>query len=211
MDQYQLRAARAMLGLTLQQLSKEVDVSHEAINKIENGTVKNPRPKTIEVLTDFFERKGLEFGKQSCVRFRSKLLTEIEGEDCFIKLLDDIYHTLEPGEELLIACSDDKVSPPAVNSAYRRIREKGIRMRQIIEDGNTYILGQLQEYRYLQKEYFYNCPLIVYKNKFSCGVTDEKKIIVIEDEALAITFKNIFNFMWLSLNQPIESTAKEAF
>lgn len=200
-----------MLGLTLQQLSKEVDVSHEAINKIENGTIKNPRPKTIEVLVDFFERKGLEFGKQSGVGFRSRLIWEIEGEDCSVKLLDDAYHTLEPGDELLIACADNKVSPPAINSAIRRIREKGVRMRYLIEEDNTYILGQLNEYRHIPTDYFYNCPFFIYKNKFACAVTDENKAIVIEDDSLSQTFRGIFNALWQSGSPALETTASERF
>lgn len=207
MDKYQLRAARAMLGLTLQQLSKEVDVSHEAINKIENGTVRNPRPKTVEVLVDFFERKGLEFGKQSSVGFRNKLIQEIQGEDCYVKLLDDVYHTLDTGEELLVACGDDKLSPPAVISAYRRIKEKGIRVRKVIEKDNTFIVGSLDEYRLLDKEYFHNCPILVYKNKFACAVTDVLKVVIIEDDALALALRGIFNLIWKSGAFPTESSA----
>lgn len=211
MDKYQLRAARAMLGLTLQRLSREVDISHEAINKIETGAVKNPRPKTLEVLVEYFERNGLEFGKQSGVRFKSRQIQEISGKDCYLKLLDDVYHTLDPGDELLIACADDSVSPPAVNTAYRRIREKGIRMRQLIEEGNTYIMGPLAEYRCLKSQHFHNNVIIVYKSKVGSVLGNESQILIIDDEGLASAVRNLFNVSWSATSRPTESTADERF
>lgn len=211
MDKYQLRAARAMLGLTLQQLSKEVDISHEAINKIETGAVKSPRPKTMEVLIDFFQRSGLEFGKQSSVRFRSRHIQEFSGHDCYIKMLDDVYHSLNAGDELLIACADDKVSPPAVNSAYRRMREKGIRMRQLIEEGNTFIMGPLEEYRCLSKELFHNNVILVYKNKVGNVLQNEDLVLIIEDDGLSRSYRNLFNTCWNACPRPTESTASGRF
>lgn len=211
MDKYQLRAARAMLGLTLHQLSKEVDVSHEAINKIETGAVKRPRAKTLEALVDFFEAKGLQFGKQSSVGFRSKLIQEIESEDYFLKLLQDIHNTLEPGDELLVACTDDSTLTPATSNAYRKILDKGIKMRRIIEEGNSYILGQITNYKYLQKENFHDCPILIYKNKFAYGMSDAGKALIIEDDALSRTLRNLFNLLWINSNQPDESTANESF
>jgi transcriptional regulator with XRE-family HTH domain len=200
-----------MLGLTLQQLSKEVDISHEAINKIETGAVKNPRPKTIEVLVDYFDRNGIEFGKQSGVRFKSKQIMEISGKDCYLKLLDDVYHSVGVGDELLIACADDRVSPPAVNSAYRRIREKGVKMRQLIEEGNTYILGPLDEYKCLQKKHFNNNVIVVYNTKVGSVLDNENQILIIDDEGLARSVRNLFNVCWSSAPQPLESTANERF
>ena len=42
------------------------------------------------------------------------------------------------------------------NHTYRRMRQKGIKMRQLVEEDNTYLMGELDEYRYIPSHFFHN-------------------------------------------------------
>jgi len=211
MDVIQLRAARAMLGLSQTELSRKTEISLETINKIESGVNQNPRKNTVNALKRFFMNEGLEFIPNSGVRLKNNHYREIVGKDCFIKLLDDVFYDLLAGEELLIACADDRQSSREVNNSYRRIRDKGIRMRQLIEEGNTFLLGSLDEYRYLPTDYFLNSVVLVYGSKVGSVIANENKVLIIDDNGLAGSVRNLFNVIWLGSKKPLESTSNETF
>lgn len=211
MDKLQLRAARAMLGLSLHELSRKVDISHEAISKIESGQSKSPRAKTVEVLMEFFNSHDIEFTEQSGVRIRTKKVIEISGKDCYLKMLEDVYHSLDPGGELLIANADDKKSPYSVNNQYRRIRSKGIRMRQLIEEGNKYIMGPLDEYRYLKSKHFHNSVIVCFGTKIGSVLDKERKVLIVDDDGMASSFRSMFESIWEQCPKPEETIANEMF
>ncbi len=211
MDRFQLAAARAMLGWSQKELSSRTNITAEAINRIERGEIENPRVSTIEAIKQIFEENGIEFLDQSGVRFKSNKIREISGEDCCLKLLDDVFYTLKSGEELLLIYSDDKLSPPEVNDSYRRIRKAGIKMRQLVEEDNNYLMGSLEEYRYIPKKYYSNEGMVVYGNKIASFLKEHQKVILIEDKDLSLAIKHLFELIWSITKKPRESIADEKF
>lgn len=211
MDRFQLAAARAMLRWSQKELSSRTNITAEAINRIERGEIENPRVSTIETIKQIFEENGIEFLDQSGVRFKSNKIREISGEGFYLKTLDDIFYTLKSGDELLMLCTDDKVSSPEVNDSYRRIRKAGIKMRQLVEEGNAYLMGSLEEYRYISKKYYHNNVTLIYGNKIATVLGHEAKIIIMEDYDFAFALKNLFNFIWSITKQPTETIANERF
>lgn len=117
-----------------------------------------------------------------------KVTTYIAGEGWFLRLLEDVYHTLaNAGEnaELLVHAADDSESPPKVIAKYREIRRAGIRMRQTVEAGNTYLMGPLEEDRYIPKPYFKNWVKLIYGGKVAISRANETGCMVIVDEERA--------------------------
>lgn len=206
-----MAAARGMLGWSQKELSRRTNITPEAINRIERGEVENPRLSTIQAIQEVFEAEGIEFIEQSGIRLRSQVVREFTGEDRYLKMLDDAFYTLKKGEELLVVCSDDRVSPSAINDSYRRLRNAGVGMRQIVEDGNTYLMGGLDEYRYLPKKYFHNNATIIYGDKVGVVISGQEKVLIVRDKELAASLRNLFNFMWSATKKPAESNADEKF
>lgn len=207
----QIRAARALKNWSQADLARRVDMATPSIGNIEAGK-HTPTPQTQNAIIEAFEAAGIEF-IDGGVRKRQDLIQIIEGKDCYPKLLDDVFYSLKdnPDTELLISCANDKVSPPEVNASYRRIRQAGIKMRQLVEDGNTYLMGELDEYRYLPKEYFINRVLVIYGHKIAVVLDDETKIMILHDEVMAYVQRNIFDLLFQQLAKPTRSTADERF
>jgi hypothetical protein len=112
---------------------------------------------------------------------------------------------------MLIICSDDNVSPTKVNDSYRRIRNAVIKMRQLIEEDNQYLMGNVNEYRYIPKRFFHNNVMLVYRNKVASVLHNEEKVIIIEDNGFSDSLRNLFEFMWSITKKPKASIANEKF
>jgi DNA-binding XRE family transcriptional regulator len=206
----QVKAARALLGWSQEDLANHASLTHNQISSFEFGRTKPS--DVLEIMYRTFMFHGIVFIKNG-VQFNPESVGTIEGEGWFSRLLDDVYTDLldQKGAELVVFCADDKVSSPEVNNRYRKIRNAGIRMRQLVEEGNTYLMGALNEYRYIPKERFLNYVSIVYGNKVAICSETGKRAVVFNDVNLAMTWRNIFNVLWDKLEQPERSDAHERF
>lgn len=210
----QIRAARAYLNVTQDQLADLADLSLQGIQKIERGE-SQPTARTQAKITKAFERKGINFTADGITYVENPVLfvTGKTHEDCYLQLLEDVLERLQSrrNAELLIMYADDTVSPPAVNEMYRRIRKSGIKMRQLVEEGNTHLIGPLDEYRYIPKAYFINRVMLIYADCVASESTDFNKAMIRIDPFAAETQRNAFNMLWNFLNKPTKSTANERF
>lgn len=209
-----IRGARGILDITQAQLAAMSGVSEPAVKVLEKGET-NPNSRTQKKLEDalyergvIFTRKGIEVDDSPVV-----MINDISPEKCYLKLLSDVLEHLSHHKkpELLISNADDKASPPAVNDMYREIRKAGIKMRQLIEEDNTYLIGPVDEYRYIPKENFINRVTLIYGDRVATITDNENTISINKDPINADTRRNIFNLLWNTLKQPTESTADERF
>lgn len=209
-----LRAARALLNWTQDEVAGAADVSVASIRKIEAGE-NSPTGRTQAKILKALEKHGISFSAKGVEKDEFPVYF-IEGEsheDAYLKLLADAFEHLKGAEdpELLIMYADDSVSPPSVNAAYREMRAAGIRMRQLVAEGNTYIIGPLQEYRYIPKEYFINRVTLVYGDCTANETGDVMRGMVRVDPLNAEIQRNTFNILWKVLEQPKETKANERF
>lgn len=207
----QIRAARALLNWSQKDLAERSGVSEVSIINYENEK-RTPHQSTLGKILQAFELAGVIFRKNG-LEMKEDAVTVIEGDGWYVRLLDDVYYSLmdEKGAELLLICADDKMSPPEVNDRYRKIRNSGIRMRQLVQDGNTYLMGPLKEYRYMPKERFKNYVSLIYGGKVAVCTDANTKALVFKDPLLAETWTNLFDVMWDVLKQPEKSEADERF
>ena len=128
-------------------------------------------------------------------------------------MLDDVYQTLldQKNAEVVFFCSDDRKSPAEVNNRLRKIRNAGVRVRQLVEEGNTYLMGAVNEYRYVPKELYKNYVSLVYADKVAICLQGGTYAIIFKDAELASTWRNMFEIMWRQLPQPEKSNATERF
>jgi transcriptional regulator with XRE-family HTH domain len=212
----QCRAARGLLGWSQPDLSGRSGVHVQTISAFEKDTG-SPTNRTLRKIADTFERNGIVFTAKG-IEYDEYPIIPIEGishEACYIQLLEDAWSHLHEQDkkkkELLIMYADDRVSPPSVNNMYRKMRAAGIGMRQLIQEGNNYIIGPLSEYRYIPKNFFINRVTLIYGDRIATEKANFNKAIIRIDPMNAEIERNTFNMLWSVLKQPTLSTSKEKF
>lgn len=206
----QIRAGRELLGIKQSDLANILDVSLSKISRAESGETKSG--DILLSLKESLEKQGIRFTEKG-VELAEDRLEIIEGEGCYLRLLDDVHRTLQENEDktLLVMFASDKVSPPEVNEKYRTMRKIGIKMRQLIEENDTYIMGEPEEYRTIPSKYFTNIVTLVYSNKVAQVNGKETRITIQTDDQLAEREKLLFKFFWDTGSKPSTSTASERF
>ena len=208
----QIRAARGLLDWLQRDLAARAGISDISVVNIESGKT-NPQPQTVDKIIRAFEAEGIVFTKQG-VELRDETVQVLSGEDWFLAVLDDVYFTLmdKPDAELLIESGDERLSPPEVINRVRKIRNAGIKMRVMVEEGNTHLMGALKEYRYIPSANYNNQVSLIYGDKVAvCTDSSSAKSIIFRDALLAKARRNMFDLLWEFLEQPTESTAHERF
>lgn len=207
----QITAARALLGWTMKDLADRSGVSLTSVQRYENN-IGDSRTEVKEAICETLEKAGVEFSNGGVLP-RTSLFLFFEGADCSLRILDDVYYTLkDTGGEVLFSCIDDRKSPESVIDGYRRIRKAGIRIRSLIEEGNTFLLGDPEEYRCIPKEYFHNNPQVIYGNKIATMVYDlQKRALVVENAHMVAAQRNLFNYVWEKSKKPRRSDAPMHF
>lgn len=209
-----IRSGRAYLNWTQEKLADAADLSFQGIQKIERGETQ-PTARTQAKIVRAFEKRGVIFTPKG-IEYEEYPLLFVEGsshEDCYLQLLEDAYDHLQEKKnpELLIMYADDKVSPPSVNAFYRKMRASGIKMRQLIQEGNTYIIGPLDEYRYIPKDFFINRVTLVYGDRIANETANLNRALIKVDPVNAEIQRNTFNMLWSILEKPGKSISDEKF
>lgn len=205
----QIRAARALKNWSQADLARRVDMATPSIGNIEAGK-HTPTPQTQNAIIEAFEAAGIEF-IDGGVRHRQDLIRIYEGDDCYLRLLDDAFRILAPEKgEILFSGSDERRSPPEVVEKFRAMRRSGIRMRSLVKPGDTHLMGNLDEYRWMPGSLFVDSDV---KAIFGSTVAyliswqDVWKVVAVKDEAIANEARRIFEFVWSQAKMPEKSTA----
>jgi len=163
------------------------------------------------------EQVKVEF-LSSGVRLRSNDIAVLEGDDCYLQLLDDIYHTTKDKiEEVLFIYGDCSTVSEEELQGELRIRKKGVKWRILAEEGNTNLYYPVEDWRWFPKKFFKRNIQLIYGSKIAMGIRLDKsrnlttKMIVIDSAPLAEATKNLFNFVWESCRKPPFSTAKKIY
>jgi transcriptional regulator with XRE-family HTH domain len=204
----QIRAARSFLNLDQSVIAKAVGVSKANISEIENEKVM-PKGATLAAIQKFFEIRGVEF-KDGGITPAYKIVQIIEGNDAYLQLLDDVARNLGPKKELLKFGADERKSPPAVTEKNRELRKAGITMRYLVESGNTHLLGQLHEYRYIPAELFNKADIkLIYGTRvaYLMSWTNVPKVILIDDKFIAEEQTRMFEYIWRHAEPATVSTS----
>ncbi len=201
---------RTLLGWTQADLADAVGLSIDTIKKFENnrGSIKKDTLKSIyQILSD----SGIEFLDGEGVRRRQDTITIHDGDDFYLKLLDDAYYTLkEKKGELLYMFVDNSLSPPEVIESEARIR-KIANVRSMIREGDTHLLYPLKEYRYIPGQYYANYNVVIFGDKVATMLDNNTKAMVVRDRNVAEVMRNIFNQLWGRYEAPTKTTAPETY
>lgn len=192
----QIRAARAILDWSRDDLATATALSADTIRRIESGALQ-PRTSTVAAIRAAFERRGIEFLPNNGVSRHDNTVVVLEGSSYLIRLYDDIYHTLkDTGGDVLVLCADDRSLDQEVMLAENRLRAAGIRLRQLVEAGSEMLIGSPAEYRTIPSAYFHHETQFVYGTKVASCISSKRKAVIINDTSWATMARKTFDLMW---------------
>ncbi len=202
--------ARNLLEWSQDDLADAVGVKTPTIRSFEQNRVQ-PKQKNLETIYNVFSDHGIEFLDGEGVRFRQDTITIYDGKDFYLKLLDDVYHTLkEKSGELLYMFIDNSLSSQEVINAESRIR-KIANVRSMVREGDTHLLYPLKEYRYISGQHYNNYNVVIFGDKVATMLDNNTKAMVIRDRNQAEIWRNIFNQFWEIYEAPTKTTAPETY
>lgn len=206
----QIRAARNFLNLDQKTVAEASGVSTMNISDIENEKG-NPRSSTLQAIQSFFENRGIRFTENGGIEPAQNYVTVYEGKNCYMNFLTDAQEVLAHFKgEILFSGSDEKRSPPEVIEKFRGMRKDDIYMRSLIEKGNTYLMGALNEYRWMPEGLFVHGDVkAIYADRVAYLVSwaETPRVIVIQDKTITEEAKRQFDFVWEQSDLPTESTS----
>ncbi len=205
----QIRAARALLKWGQGDLARHSDVSITAIAKIETEN-QRPTDQTLHKLASAFTENGIEF-IDGGVRKARNFITVYEGEDCYLRLLDDAFLALiKTGGEVLFSAADERRSPPQVIEKLRSLRRSGVKMRSLVKDNDTYLMGDLHEYRWIDEKLFVDGDVkVIFENTVAYFMSwlGIPRVVIIQDKVIAHENRRIFDFLWNISAKPTHTTS----
>lgn len=206
----QIRAARHYLNIDQKTVAEASGVSAMNISDIENEKG-NPRSSTLQAIQSFFEHRGIKFTDNGGIEPAINYVTVYEGKNCYLNFLNDAHEILAQKKgEILFSGSDEKRSPNPVIEKFRDMRADGIKMRSLIEKGNTHIMGPLEEYKWMPEGLFVDGDVkAIYSDRVSYLVSwaETPRVIVIQDSTIAEEAKRHFDFVWQQSEQPEKTTS----
>jgi len=205
----QIKAARALLNWSQEELAGNASLSVATIRKLELGHI-SPRHSTTSVIRRAIENAGLEFMDSDGVRRRHKSVAVYEGTDGIDGFFEDIRRTLgrmggNAGGDLSIVASPALQSVLGGNEDYNRrlqeiLRANAVAHIKYLISGNGQarpVLPRL-ECRALSTHYIDPVPFYIYGNKYAL-VTPEAgraRIIVVHSASTAEASRRCFQSMW---------------
>ncbi len=206
----QIKAARALLEWTQEDLAKAAGLSKPSINNIERR-IAHPKVDTLLAIQAAFEKGGVEFTDGPGVKLNSTPLKTYvwEGDDSLLRLTHDIFETLNGTDcTLMIAGVEEKKYKGAAGDRVLKEIEKRLKHNiktQILScEGDTNFIEPVQHYRWLPKEFFPRTPSYVYGDKYAIFLWGPpKKVVVIENAEIAQSYREQFEALWDVSKKPI--------
>lgn len=208
---HQIRAARSLLDWTQDDLAERSGISKYSVTNIEGGRTE-PQKATLDRIIRSLEMAGIEFIEDG-VRLHRNTATILQGDNWFSDFLDDVRKTLEhaPIKELLIFGGNNSLTPSPIYEKFKAIREGGVRIREMVKDGDTYLMGPEEDYRWIPESHYHNNLTIVYGDKVLNDFTSHALLMNNPDWARVERSK--FELIWSLCKTPPNgcSTAKERY
>ncbi|MDD3183156.1 MAG: helix-turn-helix domain-containing protein [Alphaproteobacteria bacterium] len=200
----QIKAARALLGWSQEDLAHAVGLSVATIGKLELGD--SSRGATLNRLRDTFEENGIEFLGSEGVRFRRSDVAVYSGSDAEGSFLEDIQRSVKKkGEEISLISKTGTLfdfGPACAAESMEKLtalkNKMSVSIRCLLtEELASPLTTALCECRFLSKSYVDPAPLYVFADKFAFfEIGQTPKIIVIQSFPISQGLRKQFYSMW---------------
>ena len=205
----QIKAARALLEWTQEDLAKQSGLSKPSINTLERR-IANPKKETLDAIQRSLEAAGIEFIEGPGVKLTSSVLKTVvfEGSDSVIRLLHDIFSTLNGTEkELMISGVMEehylKIGGEKVVAEIQKRIKHNIKTKLLSCEGDTNFIEPIEHYRWVPSQFFSKTPTYIYDNKYAILLWGPpQKIVLIENSEVAECFRQQFLAQWEAAKTP---------
>lgn len=207
----QIRAARALLDMSQDELAEAAGLTPQAIRKIEGGDVQ-PREGTIADITRVFDERGVEFIEDEGVKVKSDSVTKLEGFENFKFFMDQVYdaatrsYSYDGTKPICICDLDNTLFRKYLKDYYpvhvARLKElDGLKIRCLSADvdKNHAPDAKYLEYRYLKELQTVSTPFYVFDDKFALidfNTQNPPRILMIQSSLMARSYRDQFEVMW---------------
>ncbi len=206
----QIKAARALLDWTQDDLAAAAGLSKPSINTLERR-ISNPKSNTMKAIQKALEKAGVEFTEGPGVKLRSSVVktSVFEGEDSLVRLTHDIFDTLNgTDKELMIAgIAEHKYKYLGGERVLKEIEKRvkhGIKTKLLSCEGDTNFIEPAHHYRWLPKKFFPQVPYYIYDNKYALLLWGPpKKVVIIENDEIASSHRDQFLALWEGAKVPV--------
>jgi DNA-binding XRE family transcriptional regulator len=216
-----IRGARAYLNWKQMELAYKCGVSIPTITAIETEK-SNPTKELLEKIAQVFAEEDVYFLSSGGHKVEKNFVKMFKGRGGPVKVLQDVIKVCgAEKDEILVLGSDDSRSDDGVNKMYQQIYKIGIGVKLLMDNDNNYILGPLEDYRCVDKEYFLsNDAIYIYGDKimfvsepkFKEGEYDgNDQALLIENAGMAEQFRAYFYRLWEKGKKPTKSSVKQIF
>jgi len=200
----QIKAARALLEWTQDDLAKKSGLSLPALANIERESTQ-PRADTLHLLQETFEAENIEFIDPLGVQLvGERLQVKVwSGRESAIKLWQDLMREFSDnkGGEVLFSGVNERdwksKYPKELLPYIEKMKSFGATYRLLICEGDNFVIGSPNQYRQISKELFAQNPYCIYRKKLALIVWGPpQRIILIENQSVAETFRTQFETNW---------------
>lgn len=223
----QIKAARALLDWSQEQLAETCGLSIATIRKIESGHI-SPRHSTMGGIQRALEGAGLEFIEPNGVRQRPDQIEVFEGIDRFQEFYDFLYnHLKKHGGDVCVGIYDEGIPSRLredVDTHRKRMKElvsRGDVSFRILTTKSEFLSHGYAQYRWQPQQQpsptgfyaFGDCLALM-----SFIKEHSPYVVVLQSASLAEGYRQSFNFAWdKALNPPLkrkeekETNTRKAF
>jgi hypothetical protein len=157
----------------------------------------------VRKIVQVFADNGVEFDSDYGVRAKQENYRVLEGEDCFLRLLDEVYYsTHQRGLEVLFICVDDAVSTPEVVAANKRILDGGAPCRYLASVNAKRFDYDLKNYRLIPEKHYKNSLMVIYGDKVATLRGTNDAVLIIKDKEQAEMLRGLFEIIWAQSPAP---------
>lgn len=200
----QMRAARALLEWTVEDLARNAGLNRDTVFNIEKGLVQ-PQEKTFAKLVNVFDRHGVEFLDEEGVRIRKHQVRVYSGKIGYRQFLDHIYDTLKDtggkirqfnaSDGVYLAYGDDYVETHL--KRMQKISDLDARVLNI--EGDDDFSAPYCVYRWLEKSNKILAPYYVYGDFLAMPMYNSDNnvdVISIHSKLLTERYVDQFALFW---------------
>lgn len=212
----QIRAARALLDLSQEDVASALRVATNTFSRMESGKsgISVDHMRSIQ---RFYEQRGVEFIPNEGIRKRQGQLVEYRGAEGFRAFMDDVHETVKAQGGLVCV---HNVSPAnwikwlgrEWNAAHT---ERMLKIRRAFEfkitirHGDQNFIGRHAEYRWLPEKSWNDQSFYAYGDRLALLLFDAQdvSIRVVHSRQFASGFRSLFSLAWENIS-PVPPEAR---
>lgn len=211
----QIRAARGLMGWTMEDLSDKSGINRISIRQIENDEVQ-PQEKTTTRLFGIFDKHGIEFLPEEGVKIRKQEARFYSGKAGYRQFLDHVYETLQDGGAIRQFNFGDIRYLPYEESfvgehLHRMTLIKGLDAKVLETGGETKNPVSYCQYRYLGKKFKDMAPWYLYGDYLVLSLNElggKREFVTIQSKLLADRYLKEFDLFWNMAEPPRKKKGK---